>query len=166
MSVKEKIMENKKINVVSMVRGRVGVNLPHLRFQREWPTMGTIIPVDMDILKEAIFDPGFSNMIKSGILLIDNMEAKVALGLEPETATKPENIITFNEQQLIKLLKVSNIEDFEETIKKMSKIQLETLSQLAISKQIMDFDKTDLIKKYSGIDVRKAIELSRQNKEE
>lgn len=152
---------NTKVKVTSMVKGRVGVSLPELRFKREWPRMGTAIPVDMSILQEAIFDPGFSRMINDGILVIDDKEARIKLGLE-----SGEDFMPLNEMQMIKLLKVSDIKEFEDTLKKMSGAQRRTLADIAIEKEIDSFDKTDLIKKYSGLDVRKTIELNRKNREE
>ena len=152
---------NTKVKVTSMVKGRVGVSLPELRFKREWPRMGTAIPVDMSILQEAIFDPGFSRMINDGILVIDDKEARIKLGLE-----SGEDFMSLNEMQMIKLLKVSDIKEFEDTLKKMSGAQRRTLADIAIEKEIDSFDKTDLIKKYSGLDVRKTIELNRKDREE
>lgn len=155
---------NKKIKVVSMVKGRVGVSLPDLRFKRDWPRMGTVIPVDMNILQEAIFDPGFSRMIKDGVLLIDDKDARIELGLE--SSNEDENInIVLNEMQMLKLLKVSGLDEFETTLKKMSGAQRKTLAEIAIEKEIDSYDKTELINKYSGIDVRRTIDLNRKDKE-
>lgn len=155
-----------KVKVTSMVKGIVGVSLPQLRFKREWPMLGATIPVDFDILQEAIFDPGFKHMLEQGILSIDDMEVKKKLGLEPEDAKEPENLFVLNEMQMVRLLKVAPFAEFEQTIKKLSSIQLTTMANLAIDKEIIDFDKTDLIKKISGIDIRKAIEIKRLEKQE
>lgn len=155
-----------KVKVTSMVKGIVGVSLPQLRFKREWPMLGATIPVDFDILQEAIFDPGFKHMLEQGILSIDDMEAKKKLGLEPEDAKEPENLFVLNEMQMVRLLKIAPFAEFEQTIKKLSSIQLTTMANLAIDKEIIDFDKTDLIKKISGIDIRKAIEIKRLEKQE
>lgn len=48
---------------------------------------------------------------------------------------------------MVRLLKVAPFEEFEIALKKMSKFQLNTLANLAIDKEIADYDKTDLIKK-------------------
>ena len=155
-----------KVKVTSMVKGIVGVSLPQLRFKREWPMMGATIPVDFEILQEAIFDPGFKHMLEQGILSIDDMEAKKKLGLEPDDAKEPENLFVLNEMQMVRLLKVAPFEEFEAALKKMSKFQLNTLANLAIDKEIADYDKTDLIKKVSGVDIRKGIEIRRMEKQD
>ena len=155
-----------KVKVTIMVKGIVGVSLPQLRFKREWPMMGATIPIDFEILQEAIFDPGFKHMLEQGVLSIDDMEAKKKLGLEPDDAKEPENLFVLNEMQMVRLLKVAPFEEFETALKKMSKFQLNTLANLAIDKEIADYDKTDLIKKTSGIDIRKGIEIRRMEKQE
>ena len=128
-----------KVKVTSMVKGIVGVSLPQLRFKREWPMMGATIPIDFEILQEAIFDPGFKHMLEQGILSIDDMEAKKKLGLEPDDAKEPENLFVLNEMQMVRLLKVAPFEEFEAALKKMSKFQLNTLANLAIDKEIADY---------------------------
>ena len=158
--------ENSKVMVKSGVKGRVGVSLPELRFKRQWPKMGAMVPMEFSILQEAIFNDGFSRMLKNGVLVIEDMEAKIALGLEPEGATEPVNTFSLNEMQMVKLLKVDPIDSFKETISKLSKDQLMSLCDIAIEKEIYDFEKTDLLKKKTNIDIRKAIELNRKDKEE
>ena len=164
MRLKEISMDNTKVKVTSMVKGRIGVSLPDLRFKREWPRMGTSIPIDMSILQEAIFDPGFNRMVREGVLIIDDKKARIELGLESEESES--SVFVLNEMQMVKLLKVSNIGEFEATLKQMSGAQRRTLADIAIEKEIDSYDKTELIKKYCGIDVRHTIDLNRQNKEE
>ena len=67
---------------------------------------------------------------------------------------------------MVRLLKVAPFEEFEAALKKMSKFQLNTLANLAIDKEIADYDKTDLIKKVSGVDIRKGIEIRRMEKQD
>ena len=156
-------MEDNKVKVVNMTKSRVGVNLPELRFKRSWPTMGAAIPVDFKVLEEAIFDPGFSHMIKNGTLHIDDKEARIKLGLEEEGNENSAPIV-LNEMQIVGLLKVSSYDKFAETLHNLSNSQIRTICQIAIEKEISDYDKAELLKKYTQIDVRKAIELNRLDK--
>ena len=57
------------------------------------------VTIDKDVLEEAMYDPGVEYMFKTGILYINEMEDKIALGLEPEGATKPENIIILTDDE-------------------------------------------------------------------
>lgn len=156
----------RKVKIRSGVKGRVGVSLPDLRFKRVWPKMDSSIDMDYNTLEEALFDGGFARMIKDGVLVIDDKQARVDLGLESEGAERQVAQITLNEMQMVKLLKVDSFADFKVTVDKMSRAQVETLCDLAIEKNVYDFEKTDYLKSKVGIDVRRTIELNRQDKEE
>ena len=66
-------MENKKVQIVNMANGRVGINIPELHFKRVWEKRDAKINVDLDILKEIIYDTGVRNMFEQGILYIEDM---------------------------------------------------------------------------------------------
>lgn len=154
---------NRKVTITSMVNGRVGVTLPELRFKRSWPKMGTKVPVDYSILQEAIFDDGFARMLKDGILVIEDKQALQDLGLIDSSAIAE---VALNEMQMIKMLKVDSLESFTETFNKMSMTQKKTLADIAIEKRIEDYDKCELIRNSTGINIRRTIELDRQAKEQ
>lgn len=158
--------EIRKVKVKSGIKGRVGVNLPDLRFKRIWPKMDSSIEVDYKILEEALFDDGFARMIKDGVLIIDDPQARISLGLESSGAERRVAKVTLNEMQMLKLLKVDTFDEFKIVVDKMSRAQIETLCDLAIEKNVYDFDKTDYLKNKVGIDIRRTIELNRQDKEE
>ena len=153
-----------KIKVVSTVIGSVGVYLPNLNFIREWPKKGSVVMIPFSILEEGIFDIGFYNMLKNGDLYIEDMNAKKALGLEPDDAKEPENIIILNENKMLFLMKTASIEVFKDTLSKVSKEQANNLAQYAIDHQINDFEKSDILKEYTGRDITKSILLERENK--
>lgn len=153
-----------KIKVVSTVIGSVGVYLPNLNFIREWPKKGSAVMIPFSILEEGIFDIGFYNMLKNGDLYIEDMNAKKALGLEPDDAKEPENIIILNENKMLFLMKTASIEVFKDTLSKVSKEQANNLAQYAIDHQINDFEKSDILKEYTGRDITKSILLERENK--
>lgn len=155
-----------KVSVVSTVNGQVGLVLPELHFKRDWPKKGAKVMVDKDILREAIYDPGTEYMFKSGMLYIDDLEFKKELGLEPEEATKPENVIVLTEAQMKRYLTVAPVRDLKEIIPKLSKEQLKNLVDYAVDNELTDIDKASVLKEASGIDIVSAVLLKRQNKEE
>lgn len=159
-------MAERTVNVKSGIKGRVGVNLPDLRFKREWPKINAVIPMDFEVVKDALFDEGFARMIKDGILIIEDKQTRIDLGLEGSDAIQQSAKVTLNEMQMLKLLKVDPIDSFKTTVDLMSKAQIETVCDLAIEKEIYDFEKTDYLKSKIGIDVRRTIELNRQDKED
>jgi hypothetical protein len=85
--------------VESMVDNLVSINLPELNFKRTWEKKGAKKPIDLDILREAIYNTGVEYMFQQGILYIDDMAVEIELGLEPENADKPQNIIVLDDKQ-------------------------------------------------------------------
>lgn len=155
-----------KVSVESTVSGQVGIKLPELHFNREWPKKGTKLWIDKDILREAIYDPGTEYMFKTGILYIDDLDFKKEIGLEPEDASKPENIIVLTEAQMKRYLTVALNEDLKQLIPKLSKEQLKNLVNYAIENNLTDIDKANILKEATGIDIVQAVLLKQQNKEE
>lgn len=97
-------MENKKIMVVSNTIGEVSINIPSMHFRRVWERKGARKPIDAEILREIIYDPGVEKMFKMGILYIEDMPTKIELDLEPMGAEKPTNIVILTDEQRQKLL--------------------------------------------------------------
>ena len=62
---------NDKVIVTSMINGMVSINVPHLRVSKSWPKKGTKLPLSMDFLREAIYDPGVEYLFKKGLSFPD-----------------------------------------------------------------------------------------------
>ena len=150
---------NEKVKVTSHVDGIVGVSLASRSFIREWRAKNQSILIPFEVLEEAIYDPGFRNMIDQGILSIDNLEANIQLGLEDDSVQKPTNHIIYTDVELRKLLNVSTAQEFEETLKAMPSEAKRSLADMAITLRIRDANKIQLLKKYQNIDITKAIIL-------
>lgn len=155
----------RKVNVKSTVEGMVGVKLPELHFARTWPKKGTVIPIDIDILKEGMYDNGLRVMLQEGILYIENMQDKIELDLEPEGAETPQEIIVLSDKEKLELLKDTSLIIFKERLAKLSKTQVEELAEYAITNEILDLEKSKVIKNLTGRDIIKAVQLNRDSKE-
>ena len=153
-----------KVKVVSTVYGTVTVQLPNMNFTRVWPNKGAVVMIPFAVLEEGIFDTGFNNMLRDGDLYIEDMEVKKALGLEPDDAKEPENIVVLNENKMLFLLKTASVDVLKDTLSKVSLEQANNLAQYAIDHQINDFEKADIIKARTGRDITKSILLERENK--
>lgn len=155
-----------KVRIFSKIRNKVTVRVPDLRFNRSWPAAGSSVLVDREMLDELMYDTGFRNMIEMGILYIEDMEVKKELGLEPEDATAPVNIIVLSDKDKAQYWSQGlSVVGFKDKIKKLSRPQLEELADYAISHKIMDFDKCEALKERCGKDVIRAIQLEAQDKE-
>ena len=156
---------NEKVIVTSMVGGNVGLTLPHLRVNKTWPKKGTKLPVEKEVLREAIYEPGVEYMFKQGLLYIDDMDFKIELGLEPEGAKAPTEIIPVDEKYLNRVLKLMPLSEMKAAINKMSDNQKKELLDYAVKQNDIQLDRLGVLKELTGIDILKVIELDRQREE-
>ena len=156
---------NEKVIVTSMVNGIVGITMPNSRIKKIWPKKGTKLPVDKDLLREAIYEPGVEYMFKKGILYIDDMDFKIELGLESEGTTKPTEIIPVDEKYLNRVLKLMPVSEMKAAVAKMSDNQKKELLDFTVEQNDIQLDRLNIIKELTGIDVLKVIELNRQKGE-
>ena len=105
-------------------------------------------------------------MIRQGILEIMDLDAKKELGLEPEDATEDVNIIVLSEEEMKRYLTVMPLPEFKEKIVELPKEQVQNLVDYAISNEIVNMDKNDVLKEVAEVNVIKAIELRRKSKED
>ena len=121
--------------------------------------------VPFGILEEGMYDTGFGNMLRDGDLYIEDMAVKRELGLEPDEAKEPENIIILTDNKMLYLMKTASLEDLRSTLSKVSIEQANNLAQYAIENEYNNLDKAEIIKERTGIDIIKSILLERANKE-
>lgn len=156
-----------KVKVKSMVMHKVSVSSADLRFSRTWPGYGAVVSIDREVLDELIYDVGFRNMLTSGILYIEDMQVKKDLGLEPETATEPQNIIVLTEKDKRYYMSSDlSLVGFKEKIKKLSMEQIYELCNYAINNKLLDVEKAKVLKEVCGRDIIAAVNLTAKNEEE
>ena len=154
-----------KVNIISTTVGEVSVFEPSIPFRASWPAKGSTRPIEKDIVEQFLFTPGFKYMIDTGMLYIEDMEQKKELGIEPEDATEPVNVIVLTDTIKNKYLKMYSADKFKEEIKKLSHEQLIDLADYAIENKVADFEKSEILEKACGKNIIKGIQLARQNKE-
>ena len=159
-------MEKEMVTVVSTVNGLVGIYLPDLRFKKEWTKKGQRQKIDKDLLQDIMYDPGSEYMFRTGMLYIEDMDIKKEIGLEPEDATEPVNIIVLDEKQLNRYLTVMPLHEFKENVKKLSIEQAKNLVDYAVQKETITFDKAEFLEKVTGLNAMSMIQLNRKNKED
>jgi len=82
-------MENKQVELISMVDAYVGIDVPDLHLKRLWERKGAKKKIPFEVLKEAIYDPSVDYLLRQGILYIEDLDVKIELGLEDEEAKEP-----------------------------------------------------------------------------
>ena len=146
-----------KVNVTSTTIGEVSVFEPSIPFRASWPAKGSTRPIEEEIVEQLLYTPGFRYMIDSGMLYIEDLEQKKKLGIEPEDATEPVNVIVLSDQEKNKFLKMYSVDKFKEEIKKLSHEQLIDLADYAIAHTIADFEKSEVVEKACGKNIIQGI---------
>ena len=154
-----------KINVICTVNHSVSINVPAVMFQCEWLGKGDTRKINMDTLEQIMFDPGVKYMFDTGMLYIEEMPIKTELGLEPEGATEPQNIIVLNDKQKRNCLIAMPFDKFKEIVDKLSMEQVHELAQYAIDNKMLDYDRDEYIRAKCGRDIIATIRLARMNEE-
>ena len=150
---------NDKVYVTSMVGGLVKC------MRKTWPRKGTKLPIEKDLLREAIYEPGVEFMFKNGILYIDDMDFKIELGLEEEGTKAPTNIIALDEKYMNRIMRLMPLAEMRTAIVKLADNQKRELIDYASEQNDVSMDRLNILKELTGIDVLKVIELKRQKEE-
>ena len=151
-----------KVMVTSMVNGTISVLSLN---RRVWSKKGQKFPISKDTLREAIYNPGVEYMFKNGILYIDDMDFKIELGLEPEGAKAPTQIIPMDDKYLNRVLKLMPISEMKKVIDSMTSVQKQELVDYATHQSDVALDRIRVVSEKCGVDVLKSIELNRQKEE-
>ena len=117
-------MEKERVKIISQHNGPVSVIVPELRFSREWMSKGATIPVERETLEELMYDPGFKYMIDTGMPYIEDMQVKKDLGIEPEDAEEPVNIIILTDKEKERMMTVLPFIEFKVKLKTLNYEQL------------------------------------------
>ena len=154
-----------KVKVVNLISSRVNIDLPELRLNRIWEKKGAIKTIPFDQLEEALYHPGVEALFRNGALGIEDLEVKKRLGLEPDDTEEPVNIIILDDAQRKRYLRVMPLHEFKEKVKELPMEQIRELAQFAIEKEIVDFDKCEILKKITGTDVIGTIQMNKADQE-
>ena len=157
---------DKKIKVINMADSRVVVVAPEIPYKAVWVGKEAVCAIKFDILEQLMYREGFNNMVQQGILYIEDMDAKKALGIEPEDAKEPVNMIILTDTEKSKLLGSGiTLNTFKKRIEELNHEQVLQLADYAIKNELGDFNKSEVIRKACGKDVMQAIKLNHQDKE-
>lgn len=148
----------KKVMVKSNSNATVVFHLPDLNFTRTFEKKGAIKPIPFDVLAQGMYHDGVEAMIRSGILTIEDKDARIELGLE-------EEVVILDDNQKKRLLTIAPLHDLKVACKTMNQQQILELVYFAIEKEIGNFEKAAFLKEITNIDIIEAIKLNKAAKE-
>lgn len=162
-------MENKQVTLVSTIDAYVGIDVPDLHLKRLWERKGAKKTIPLDVLREAFYDPSVEYLLRQGILYIDDLDVKIDLGLEDESAREPGaklNVVVLKDDEINRLLTVVPIYEFKAKIKELPKEQIQNIVDYAVMHEITNFEKCEFLKELTGFDVLRTVQLNHEAKEE
>ena len=157
-------MENKQVMITNTIKSRVGINVPELLLKRVWEKKGVKKPIEFSILQQAFYDPSVEYLFREGILYIEDMDVKIALGLEEGESTTP-NIVVLSDADLRRYLSAMPFFEFKEKVSNLGREQVQALVDYAIENSLTDYEKCNFLKKLTQTDIIQAVQLDRANKE-
>ncbi len=149
-------MAQRMVLVKNMTMANISIKKPQFNLNRQWTAFGQTMKIPFDILEEALWDKGVENLFTSGYLVIESMEDKIDLGLEPADATQPVNIIVLDEDKMREYWD-KPMAVFKKDLEKLTKVQVDNLIDFAIKNSIVIPEKCSYIKEITGKDILKAI---------
>lgn len=155
-----------KVKLISKVPQNVYIEDQMNNIRYTFRGIGSSMNVEKDILEQMMYDPGIAYMIENGILYIEDMEVKKELGIEPEDATEPVNVIVLSDADRKRYMTNMPLFDFKEKVKALKYEQLQQLADYAVANRLADIDKCKIIKELCGRDIIKTIQLHDANEEE
>ena len=162
-------MENKQVTLTNTVEAVVGIDVPDLHLKRLWERKGAKKKIPFDVLQEAFYDPSVEYLLREGILYIDDLDVKIALGLEDEDAKEPGaqlKIQLLKDEEINRILTVMPMYEFKDKIKTLTKEQVQSVITYAIEHEVSNYEKCEFLKEFAGVDIINTIRLNRQDKEE
>ena len=153
-------MAQRMVKVQNMVNKTVSIKKPEYGINRRWTQKGQIIPLPYEAVEQMLWDNGVRVMIDRGILYIPDMKDKIDLGLEPEGAEEPENIIVLKDNQIKELLTTTPFIVFKKEIEKLTQTQVREIVNYAIVNELVDVNKVSYLKDLTGLDIMKSISIN------
>lgn len=155
----------KKIKIQSLVSGIVIVKDDTLRLRREWKNKGAIQIIDSDDLDILLYDPGVEYMFRQGVLdFVDEAEGKkfkIDFGWE-QPGEEPE-VIRVDDDLMREMMTEMNIADFRKQVKKLTREQLFELTRFCIENNYTQYEKVEILKQATDVDIINTIRLTKED---
>lgn len=145
------------VKVQNMVNKTISIKKPQYNFNKRWTQKNQIIPVPFEALEQMLWDEGIRRFFDRGMLYISEMKDKIDLGLEPEGATEPQNIIVLTDKQINDFLTSKPFVVFKKELEDLSDTQIREIVNYAIIHELADIEKVNYLRKLTGVDILKAI---------
>lgn len=137
-----------------------------LPLHKVWSKRNAICTVERDKLVQVYFSSSLEDMLRSGVLVIEDKDFLYEVGFITEEEAEVD-VIELTPTLMKRYIKLMPLAELEMEIKKLSPFQLNELATFAIeNNNDLMMDRVSLLSKYCHKDILKAIELYRKNQED
>ena len=139
---------------------------PTIPLRKTWEKRGAVVPIEREKLIQAFYNSSLEDCLRNGTLVIDDKSFLYEVGMIADAdAAVPSFEMTSTLME--KLISTSPLWEVEKTLKKLSATQIGELAEYAITNHNnLKMDRINLLTKYSGKNILKAIELYRASQED
>ena len=141
------------------------INAPEIPLVKTWNKRGAIYPIDKDVLIQAFYSTSLEELVRKGLLIIEDKQFLIEVGLAEEENTVMAIELTPALKE--KCISTMPVWELEQTLGKMSEYQISELAEYAIANHTkMKMDRIELLGKASHKNILKAIELHKAAQED
>lgn len=141
------------------------INAPEIPLVKTWSKRGAIYPIDKDVLIQAFYSTSLEELVRKGLLIIEDKQFLIEVGLAEEENTVMAIELTPALKE--KCISTMPVWELEQTLSKMSEYQISELAEYAIANHTkMKMDRIELLGKASHKNILKAIELYKAAQED
>lgn len=139
---------------------------PTIPLRKSWEKRGAVIPIEREKLVQAFYNSSLEDCLRNGTLVIDDKSFLYEVGMiESEQAPAPSYEMTTT--LMDKMISTMPLWEIQNTLKSLSNTQIAELAEYAITNhKNLKMDRIDLLSKYSGKNILKAIELFKAAQED
>ena len=139
---------------------------PTIPLRKTWEKRGSIIPIERDKLAQAYYNSSLDACLRNGTLVIDDKQFLYEIGFISDPEEKLP-VFELTSEMMEKCISTMPLWEVEKTLKQLSVHQINELAEYAITHhKNLRMDRIDLLTKYSGKNILKAIELFRASQED
>ena len=154
------------IKVRSATDATVSLFDPTIPLRKTWEKRGAIIPIERDKLIQAFYNSSLDACLRNGTLVIEDKQFLYEIGFISDMAdTVP--VFEMTKALMDKMIGTMPLWEVEKNLKALSNAQIAELAEYAVANYTnLKMDRIELLTKYSGKNILKAIELYRAAQED
>jgi hypothetical protein len=139
---------------------------PTIPLRKTWEKRGAVIPVERDKLIQAFYNSSLEACLRNGTLVIDDKEFLYEIGFISDVVAEVP-VFEMTKVLMDKMISSMPLWEVEKTLKQLSAAQITELAEYAITNHNnLKMDRINVLTKYSGKNILKAIELYRSSQED